>query len=120
MALGSLSFDICVIGGGVNGTAIARDAAGRGIRSIVFEKRDLAQETSSSSTKLIHGGLRYLEYYEFGLVRAALQERNIPSQLLVFPNENHWVLNAKNSLQWHNTVFAWLDRWLKPEAKLSE
>ncbi len=45
----------------------------------------------------------------------ALQERNIPSQLLVFPNENHWVLGAKNSLQWHETVFAWLDRWLKPE-----
>ena len=45
----------------------------------------------------------------------ALQERNIPSQLLVFPSENHWVLGAKNSLQWHNTVFAWLDRWLKPD-----
>ena len=45
----------------------------------------------------------------------ALQERGIPSQLLVFPNENHWVLGAKNSLQWHNTVFAWLDRWLKPD-----
>jgi dipeptidyl aminopeptidase/acylaminoacyl peptidase len=45
----------------------------------------------------------------------ALQERGIPSQLLVFPDENHWVLGAKNSLQWHNTVFAWLDRWLKPE-----
>lgn len=46
----------------------------------------------------------------------ALQERGIPSQLLVFPDENHWVLGAKNSLQWHDTVFAWLDRWLKPEA----
>jgi dipeptidyl aminopeptidase/acylaminoacyl peptidase len=45
----------------------------------------------------------------------ALQERGIPSQLLVFPDENHWVLSAKNSLQWHNTVFSWLDRWLKPE-----
>ena len=45
----------------------------------------------------------------------ALQERGIPSQMLVFPSENHWVLNAKNSLQWHNTVFAWLDRWLKPD-----
>ena len=50
----------------------------------------------------------------------ALQERNIPSQLLVFPNENHWVLNAKNSRQWHDTVFAWLDRWLKPEGTASE
>ena len=46
----------------------------------------------------------------------ALQERQIPSQLLVFPTENHWVLGAKNSLQWHDTVFAWLDRWLKPES----
>ncbi len=45
----------------------------------------------------------------------ALQERGIPSQLLVFPDENHWVLGAKNSLQWHDTVFAWLDRWLKPD-----
>jgi dipeptidyl aminopeptidase/acylaminoacyl peptidase len=42
----------------------------------------------------------------------ALQERGIPSQLLAFPDENHWVLGAKNSLQWHHTVFAWLDRWL--------
>ena len=50
----------------------------------------------------------------------ALQERNIPSQLLVFPNENHWVLNAKNSRQWHDTVFAWLDRWLKPDTTASE
>ncbi|UYV16293.1 alpha/beta hydrolase family protein [Porphyrobacter sp. ULC335] len=47
----------------------------------------------------------------------ALQERGIPSQLLVFPDENHWVLGAKNSLQWHNTVFAWLDRWLKQDAQ---
>ena len=62
MSLGSLNFDICVIGGGINGTAIARDAAGRGIRTVLFERGDLAQETSSSSTKLIHGGLRYLEY----------------------------------------------------------
>jgi dipeptidyl aminopeptidase/acylaminoacyl peptidase len=45
----------------------------------------------------------------------ALQERDIPSQLLVFPDENHWVLKPANSLQWHDTVFAWLDRWLKPE-----
>ena len=45
----------------------------------------------------------------------ALQERNVPAQLLVFPEENHWVLGAKNSLQWHDTVFNWLDRWLKEE-----
>lgn len=54
--------------------------------------------------------------YSQGLMSfTALQERNIPSQLLVFPDENHWVLGAKNSLQWHNTVFAWLDRWLKQD-----
>ena len=54
--------------------------------------------------------------YSQGLASfTALQERGIPSQLLVFPEENHWVLDAKNSLQWHNTVFAWLDRWLKPD-----
>ena len=50
----------------------------------------------------------------------ALQERNIPSQLLVFPDENHWVLGAKNSLQWHETVFAWLDRWLKEDGEADE
>ena len=47
----------------------------------------------------------------------ALQERGIPSQLLVFPDENHWVLKPKNSLQWHETVFAWLDRWLGEDAR---
>lgn len=69
--------DILVIGGGINGAGIARDAAGRGLKVILCEKDDLAQHTSSSSTKLIHGGLRYLEYYDFLLVRHALQEREI-------------------------------------------
>ena len=68
-------YDIAVIGGGVNGAGIARDAAGRGARVILIEAGDLAQGTSSASTKLIHGGLRYLEHYEFGLVREALKER---------------------------------------------
>ena len=68
-------FDIFVIGGGINGTAIARDAAGRGLRVGLAEQGDLAQATSSASTKLFHGGLRYLEYYEFRLVREALIER---------------------------------------------
>ena len=67
--------DILVIGGGINGAGIARDAAGRGLRVLLCEKGDLAGATSSSSTKLIHGGLRYLEYYEFRLVREALKER---------------------------------------------
>ncbi len=69
--------DIAIIGGGVNGCGIARDAAGRGASVILFEQGDLAGATSSASTKLIHGGLRYLEYYEFRLVREALTEREV-------------------------------------------
>jgi glycerol-3-phosphate dehydrogenase len=68
-------FDLLIIGGGINGAGIARDAAGRGLRVLLVEQEDLAQHTSSASTKLIHGGLRYLEYYEFRLVREALMER---------------------------------------------
>lgn len=68
-------FDLAVIGGGINGTGIARDAAGRGARVVLIEAGDLACGTSSASTKLIHGGLRYLEHYEFALVREALAER---------------------------------------------
>lgn len=68
-------FDVAVIGGGVNGTGIARDAAGRGASVLLLEADDLASGTSSNSSKLIHGGLRYLEHYEFGLVREALGER---------------------------------------------
>ena len=70
-------FDIVIIGGGVNGAGIARDAAGRGYSVLLCEQGDLAQATSSASTKLIHGGLRYLEHYAFGLVRAALAEREV-------------------------------------------
>ncbi|MFD2250444.1 glycerol-3-phosphate dehydrogenase [Pseudochelatococcus lubricantis] len=69
--------DILVIGGGINGCGIARDAAGRGFDVVLAEQADLASGTSSASTKLIHGGLRYLEYYEFRLVREALTEREI-------------------------------------------
>jgi glycerol-3-phosphate dehydrogenase len=70
-------FDLAIIGGGVNGTGIARDAAGRGLSVLLVEQGDLAQATSSASTKLFHGGLRYLEYYEFRLVREALREREV-------------------------------------------
>lgn len=70
-------YDLAVIGGGVNGTGIARDAAGRGAQVLLLERGDLAQGTSSNSTKLIHGGLRYLEHYEFALVREALSEREV-------------------------------------------
>lgn len=70
-------FDLAVIGGGINGCGIARDAAGRGAKVVLFEQGDLASATSSASTKLIHGGLRYLEHYEFRLVREALMEREV-------------------------------------------
>ncbi|MDE1153812.1 MAG: glycerol-3-phosphate dehydrogenase [Micavibrio sp.] len=69
--------DVLVIGGGVNGCGIARDLAGRGLSVMLVEKDDLASATSSASTKLIHGGLRYLEHYEFRLVREALAEREV-------------------------------------------
>jgi glycerol-3-phosphate dehydrogenase len=70
-------FDIAIIGGGINGTGIARDAAGRGLSVLLIEQGDLARGTSSASTKLIHGGLRYLEFYQFRLVRESLAEREV-------------------------------------------
>lgn len=79
MSSSSATFDcdLLIVGGGVNGAGIARDAAGRGLSVVLCEKDDLASHTSSASTKLIHGGLRYLEHYEFGLVRKALIEREV-------------------------------------------
>ena len=71
------SYDLIVIGGGINGAGIARDAAGRGLSVLLVEADDLASHTSSASTKLIHGGLRYLEQYEFKLVAKALSEREV-------------------------------------------
>ncbi len=68
-------YDIFIVGGGINGAGIARDASGRGLSIFLCEQGDLAEFTSSASTKLIHGGLRYLEYYDFRLVREALMER---------------------------------------------
>src|ERR1700759_3804663 len=70
-------FDIAIIGGGINGVGIARDAAGRGLSVLLAEQGDLASGTSSASTKLIHGGLRYLEFYQFRLVRESLAEREV-------------------------------------------
>ncbi|MSO85603.1 MAG: glycerol-3-phosphate dehydrogenase [Rhodospirillales bacterium] len=72
----STPFDLLVVGGGINGAGIARDAAGRGLKTLLVEQADLAQATSSASSKLIHGGLRYLEHYQFRLVRESLQERD--------------------------------------------
>ncbi|MBM3340891.1 MAG: glycerol-3-phosphate dehydrogenase [Betaproteobacteria bacterium] len=69
--------DLLIIGGGINGAGIARDAAGRGLKVLLCEQHDLAQHTSSASSKLVHGGLRYLEHYEFRLVRESLGEREV-------------------------------------------
>ncbi len=80
-------YDLVVIGGGINGAGTARDAAGRGLKTLLAEKDDLAQGTSSRSGKYIHGGLRYLEHYEFRLVREALRERDV-------------ILNAVPHLAW--------------------
>src|SRR3954449_12328469 len=70
-------FDLAVVGGGINGVGIARDAAGRGLKVLLVEQSDLAAGTSSASSKLIHGGLRYLEHGAFRLVRASLAEREV-------------------------------------------
>ena len=74
---GMQACDVCIVGGGINGVGIARDLAGRGCKVVLCDKDDLGAHTSSSSTKLIHGGLRYLEYYEFSLVRKSLAEREV-------------------------------------------
>jgi len=76
-----MDYDILVVGGGINGVGIARDAAGRGLKVLLCEQDDLASHTSSASSKMIHGGLRYLEYYEFGLVRKSLKEREVVLRL---------------------------------------
>ncbi|WP_367271446.1 glycerol-3-phosphate dehydrogenase [Sphingomonas sp.] len=93
-------FDLLIIGGGINGTAIAREAALNGLSVMLVERDDLASHTSSASTKLIHGGLRYLEYYEFGLVREALQERERMLRVaphLIYPM--HFVLPHENAVR---------------------
>ena len=101
------SYDLLVVGGGINGTGIARDAAGRGLSVLLCEQDDLAAHTSSASTKLIHGGLRYLEGLHFKLVRKALVEREIllgaaPHIMrplrFVMPHDSHlrpaWLIRA--------------------------
>jgi len=95
-----VTFDLLIIGGGINGTAIARDAAMSGAKVLLVEKDDLAAHTSSASTKLIHGGLRYLEYYEFKLVREALQERERllrAAPHLIYPM--HFILPHENAVR---------------------
>lgn len=100
-------YDLAVIGGGINGAGIARDAAGRGLKVLLAEQNDFASATSSASTKLIHGGLRYLEYYEFRLVSESLAEREVLLRIaphiiwpleFVLPHEKHlrpaWMIRA--------------------------
>src|SRR6202162_2429326 len=100
-------YDLAIVAGGINGAGIARDAAGRGLNTLLVENADLASHPSSWSTKLIHGGLRYLEYYEFRLVAESLAEREVllaaaphiisPLQF-VLPPEPHlrpaWMIRA--------------------------
>jgi glycerol-3-phosphate dehydrogenase len=81
MAENALSYDVLVVGGGINGAAIARDASGRGLSVLLCERDDIAAHTSSASTKLIHGGLRYLEQFEFALVGKSLAERKLLLQM---------------------------------------
>ena len=76
-AAGEISYDVAIIGAGINGAGIARDAAMRGLKVLLVDKNDIGSGTSSASTRLIHGGLRYLEHFEFGLVRESLREREI-------------------------------------------
>jgi glycerol-3-phosphate dehydrogenase len=89
-AVESKTFDLIVIGGGITGAGIALDAVSRGLSVVLFEKQDFAQGTSSRSTKLVHGGLRYLEHLEFGIVRAVGRERKI-----VHENAMHIVIPEK-------------------------
>ena len=110
--------DIFVIGGGVNGVAIARDAAGRGLNVALAEKGDLASKTSSNSTKLLHGGLRYLEYLNFSLVKEGLKEReillkNMPHIALpmrfIMPLDQNLRINSKTPVsRFLSIIMPWL------------
>jgi glycerol-3-phosphate dehydrogenase len=94
-------YDLCVIGGGINGVGIARDAAGRGLSVVLAEARDVASATSSASSKLVHGGLRYLEQREFRLVKESLRERAI-------------LLSIAPHIVWPLTFILPHDRHLRP------
>ena len=111
--------DLFIIGGGINGCGIARDATGRGLSVTLAEQGDLAQGTSSASTKLFHGGLRYLEYFEFRLVREALEERE--TLLVAMPHISwpmRFVLPLSPEMRFDNdTPTARLLGWVMPWAK---
>ncbi len=101
-----MSFDLAIIGGGINGAGIARDAAGRGLSVLLIEQNDLASGTSSKSTKLIHGGLRYLEFHAFRLVREALIEREV-----ILRNAPHLAKPLRFVLPYHDGLRpAWMLR----------
>jgi glycerol-3-phosphate dehydrogenase len=111
--------DLFIIGGGINGCGIARDATGRGLTVTLAEQGDLAQGTSSASTKLFHGGLRYLEYFEFRLVREALEERE--TLLVAMPHISwpmRFVLPLSPEMRFESdTPTSRLLRWLMPWAR---
>ena len=111
--------DLFIIGGGINGCGIARDATGRGLTVTLAEQGDLAQGTSSASTKLFHGGLRYLEYFEFRLVREALEERE--TLLVAMPHISwpmRFVLPLSPDMRFDNdTPTARLLSWVLPWAR---
>ena len=112
-------FDVFVVGGGINGCGIARDAAGRGLKVGLAEMNDLGSATSSSSTKLFHGGLRYLEFFEFRLVREALKEREVllrnmphiswPMRFILPLDKNMRFPQGTRAARLLNTIMPWLN-----------
>ena len=109
--MSDLHYDLCVIGGGINGVGIARDAAGRGLSVLLVEAEDIAGATSSASSKLIHGGIRYLENLEFGMVRGALKEREVLMKTaphLVYPMECVFLQDHKTRPQWMVRAGLWV------------
>ena len=114
-------YDIAIVGGGINGAGIARDAAGRGYKVLLVEQDDLASHTSSGSSKLIHGGLRYLEYYEFKLVREALNEREVLLNIaphIIWPLRFVLPHNKKMRPRWMIRAGLWLYDHLGKRKKL--
>ncbi len=114
-------YDLCIIGGGINGTGIARDAAGRGLTVVLVEGDDLASGTSSASSKLIHGGLRYLEYGNYRLVKESLREREIllrTAPHLVRPMEFVLPLDGRGRPMWKIRAGFWLYRRFAGKTRL--
>jgi glycerol-3-phosphate dehydrogenase len=123
----TVRYDVLIIGGGITGAGIALDAAARGLKTALIEKNDFAFGTSSRSTKLIHGGLRYLKQLEFGLVKEVGSERAIVHQLaphLVVPEKMLLPLSEKKGLGYWLTsvglkIYDWLAGVMMSKAVLS-